>query len=236
MVNAMAQGWSEDDVRAVRTAIHSADGSALLAALRSRPVRAVLQLAGDGVAAAAAERVPGADAVAAEFLEHLTARGWDGDAELADRLRGSAEGGPAPLLRPLPVDLEELATLLEGDLLYGGGHLDLTTGDCYPQAIEWLEGEADAREDDPDRWLHVPCHGSRPGYRDMELFIETLDDDDLAERLRIAITGRGAFRRFKDVLASGDQAWRDYHRLSDERQRGRARAWLADQGYCPRLP
>lgn len=88
----MAQGWSEDDVRAVRTAIHSADGSALLTALRSRPTRAVLQLAGDGVAAAAARRVPGADAVAAEFLEHLTARGWDGDAELADRLRGSAEG------------------------------------------------------------------------------------------------------------------------------------------------
>ncbi|WP_244313864.1 hypothetical protein [Streptomyces olivochromogenes] len=116
----MAQGWSECDVRAVRATIHSADGSALLAALRSRPVRAVLQSAGDGVAASAARRVPGADAVAAEFLKHLTARGRDGDAELADLLRGSAEGGPGTAVAlsarcPLPVDLEELATLLEGD-------------------------------------------------------------------------------------------------------------------------
>ncbi|MFI1828423.1 hypothetical protein ACH41E_18550 [Streptomyces sp. NPDC020412] len=51
--------------------------------------------------------------------------------------------------------------------------------------------------------------------------------------LRIAITGRGTFRRFRDVLARDERAWRRYDRLSDERQRGRARVWLAEEGYCP---
>lgn len=35
----------------------------------------------------------------------------------------------------------------------------------------------------------------------MEWFIEHLDDPGIADRLSIAITGRGAFRRFKDTLS-----------------------------------
>jgi hypothetical protein len=69
----------------------------------------------------------------------------------------------------------------------------------------------------------------------MELFIEEVADAALADRLRIAIGGRGAFRRFKDVLAGDERYWSRYHRFRDERQRGRARAWLAEEGYCPHI-
>ncbi|MCX5559554.1 hypothetical protein [Streptomyces sp. NBC_00038] len=98
---------------------------------------------------------------------------------------------------------------------------------CRPEAAE---------ADDPERWLYVPGQGSRAGYRDMELFIDGLGDAVLADRLRIPTGGRGAFRRFKDTLARDERAWRRYHRFCDERQRGRARAWLAEEGYCPSLP
>jgi len=55
--------------------------------------------------------------------------------------------------------------------------------------------------DDPDKWLWMHCEGSRDGYKDIELFIGTVRDPGRADRLEIAICGRGAFRRFKDVLA-----------------------------------
>ncbi|MEW2608777.1 hypothetical protein AB0937_00900 [Streptomyces sp. NPDC047880] len=64
---------------------------------------------------------------------------------------------------------------------------------------------------------------------------EEVGDAALADRLRIAIGGRGAFRRFKDVLAGDERSWSRYHRFRDERQRGRARAWLAEEGYCPHI-
>jgi hypothetical protein len=35
----------------------------------------------------------------------------------------------------------------------------------------------------------------------MERFIDTIADRNRADRLEIAIEGKGAFRRFKDVLA-----------------------------------
>ena len=55
-------------------------------------------------------------------------------------------------------------------------------------------GQEDEDEsDDPDKWLWVHCEGSRDGYRDMELFIGTVRDPGRADRLEIAISGRGAF-------------------------------------------
>lgn len=236
-VGVVAEGWDEDGLRAVRGALHVQDGVALLAALHRGPVTEVLQLAGDGVAGAALRGLPGAAEMGTLFLSALQERGFPGDEELADRLCTAIGEGAIPLLRPLTVDLEMLAMLLEGDPADSGGRIDLSTGECRPAFTEELGAGPEAEEsDDPGRWLHVPNLGSRAGYRDMELFIDGLGDAALADRLRIAISGRGAFRRFKDVLARDERAWRRYHRFRDERQCGRARAWLAEEGYCPRLP
>ncbi|UIX32013.1 UPF0158 family protein [Streptomyces sp. GQFP] len=234
----MAEGWDEDGLRAVRGALHGPDGTALLAALRRGPVSEVLQLAGDGVAGAAALGLPGAAQMAATFLGALRERGFRGDEELADVLRVSVGHAVNAVLRPIAVDLEMLAMLLEGTPAESGGRLDLSTGECRPTFTDELETgfETFEKADDPERWLSVPALGSRDGYQDMELFIEGLDDAALADRLRTAIRGRGAFRRFKDVLARDERAWRLFHRLSDERQLGRARAWLAEEGCRPRLP
>ena len=74
--------------------------------------------------------------------------------------------------------------------------------------------------------------GGRAGYRDMEAFVGTVTDPDQADRLSIAISGRGAFRRFKDVLARWPDELERWYRLSNERERGRARAWLATEGFA----
>jgi hypothetical protein len=67
----------------------------------------------------------------------------------------------------------------------------------------------------------------------MEAFIETVASRRLQERLWGAIRGRGAFRRFKDVLA-GHPAERDrWFAFRDGRVCQRALAWLADEGIEP---
>lgn len=64
----------------------------------------------------------------------------------------------------------------------------------------------------------------------MSEFIETVDDPALADRLQRAIHGRRAFRRFRDELESDPDELTRFHLFADERQRGRARRWLADHG------
>ena len=68
----------------------------------------------------------------------------------------------------------------------------------------------------------------------MERFIGTVRDPGRTDRLEIAISGRGAFRRFKDVLARWPGELDRWYVFSAERHRGRARAWLADAGYYVR--
>jgi len=85
--------------------------------------------------------------------------------------------------------------------------------------------------DDEERWLWVESGGSRAGYHDMAMFIAAVEDRDKADRLSIAIVGRGAFRRFKDVLTRWPDLLDRWYAFTEDRQRGRARAWLAAAGY-----
>lgn len=221
----------------LRGATYRRDGAAVVEVARdpSRPP-GVLQLLGDGLAVALVQGVDGARPLVADCVAGLRERGWDGDVELADQLDALAGVGPTPMRRPLPIDLEQLASILEGDAMTTGGALDLRTGEVWPQStIDYVEEGGDDI-DAPDfevreRFLWVDGGGSRDGYRDMVSFIDTVDDDDRADRLEIAIQGRGAFRRFKDVLGRWPEELERWHVLSEERQRGRAREWLADTGY-----
>lgn len=62
-------------------------------------------------------------------------------------------------------------------------------------------------------------------------------EPDRAARLAAAITGRGAFRRFKDELARWPGELERWYALSEERQLGRARSWLTAlaTACCPPL-
>ena len=70
----------------------------------------------------------------------------------------------------------------------------------------------------------------------MVAFIEQVNDPDQRDRLEIAISGRGAFRRFKDVLARDEGELNRFFAFTNGRKRERAREWLADEGYMPTAP
>jgi hypothetical protein len=99
-------------------------------------------------------------------------------------------------------------------------------------AISELEEPAiqDAVDRYLGRFLIVPSMSSNEAYADMEDFTATVEDDVLHDLLVRALDGRGAFRRFKNVLLSYPderQRWFDFR---DERMRQRVLDWLAEKG------
>ena len=64
----------------------------------------------------------------------------------------------------------------------------------------------------------------------MQAFIETVASPRLQDRLWAAIRGRGAFRGFKDVLASYTAERERWFTFKDDRVRLRVLEWLADEG------
>jgi Uncharacterised protein family (UPF0158) len=221
--------WGTEAVRQLRGAVYRGDGT-IIEMLRGRLTDDVLQMAGDGLLDAVAQGVDGAVELASRCAAALRDRSWVGDDELADQLEAALGRGATPLLYPLAVDVEELASFLEGDPIYGEARIDLKSGEIWPPRDDLDE---DDEVDDDDRWLYIHHQGSHDGYRDMERFIATVADPEIADRLEIAITGKGAFRRFKDVLSRWPEELSRYVIFRDERQRGRARAWLVAEGYRP---
>jgi hypothetical protein len=246
--------------RDLRGAVYTGDGRAAMAAIERRSDLDTLQYLGDGLRLALAQGVAGATLRAGDHIAALRSRDLDGDEDLAVELEAALGLAQSPALRGLPIDLDELSLALEGDPLLTGGRLDLRTGDVQQigplyesdfldqigepddgeddwadgAESDWLDGLEDGQAD--DRWLRFDSLGSRPGFRDMAEFLETVADERLATRLDRALGGRGAFRRFKDELADVPDELARFHRFTDDRRRGRARQWLAGWELRPTVP
>jgi len=76
------------------------------------------------------------------------------------------------------------------------------------------------------RYISVEPDDSYQDYNDMDHFIATLDDDQLQDRLWRAIRGRGAFRRFKDLVACHPDVEEQWYAYKDARAKERLLRWL----------
>jgi hypothetical protein len=167
---------------------------------------------------------------ASRLIEALRRRGWVGDRELIDDLECLASATPSKLTA-ITVELDDLGEALDQSVA-SVAYLDIDTATVWPSELFDIgEEPEDFDPDDEQRWLPVPGQGPRAGYATMEDFITTVADPRLAGRLRDAIAGTGAFRRFHDELSRNDDEYTRWHRWRDDRRLGRARAWLAEHGY-----
>ena len=86
------------------------------------------------------------------------------------------------------------------------------------------------------RYVSLPQSDSHEAYRDMEDFIDTLDSERserLRDRLRRAIQGRGAFRRFKGVLEDHPREQARWFEFERRQRQQRIRDWLAQYDVEP---
>lgn len=221
------------DLTELSAAIAGHDVDRFLTAVSGTDIDNVLQQVGTGLAMlldGADERV---EAVAASVVNRLSRRGWIGDDVLAEDLTAALRGEP-PSGRAVPVDLDMLRIEMEGDAdMSTGGYLDLHTGEVVDEAAAdpFMVGEDAAidLDEDPDRWLRFDRIGSRDGWQDMAAFAQQQHDHTLRNRMQHAIEGKGAFRRFRDLVHDEDLA-ETWYAFSTDRQLGRARDFLAAEG------
>lgn len=87
--------------------------------------------------------------------------------------------------------------------------------------------------DNPERYLEVPSSETRDDYRAMEDFIDSVADDHLAELLAVAIEGRGAFSRFRGVLARYPEEKERWYAFKRRQDLAQLAAWLEVEGIEP---
>lgn len=164
-------------------------------------------------------------------------------------------------MRKLEVDFEELAVALEDHsremIDY---YLDTETGDVIAiptelfDELEWpcstdiedLDGwdealltaarsiAAESGPDDPGRYVWVPQRESYEAYDTMVCFAESVENPELQRLLSVALNGRGAFRRFKDVLLEFSDERERWFEMNNAWLREYATDWLRGLGIAAR--
>jgi hypothetical protein len=136
--------------------------------------------------------------------------------------------------KTLKIDLDELCSAMEDSSYEHNYYLDLKTGEILLISDYMDDEEAeklrDEIDEEPERYERIPRAESYEGYNDMEDFIATVEDEHLAELLEVAIDGKSAFRRFKDVLVNYPEERERWFRFKGERMEQRALEWLDDIG------
>jgi len=129
-------------------------------------------------------------------------------------------------MRDVPVDWEALEDAFENNAPEVHSYLHLTTG----EVLRVVDGVADpqmhARISADTNYLRIDPVSSREQYRWMERFIPMVDDAELRGKLAHAIDGKGAFRRFKDVLMTYAADRERWFAFRSERLRTFMEAWL----------
>jgi hypothetical protein len=228
--------WAYEDVQDLRGAVRRGELDLVIELLRPRDATTVAHLVAPALLDGARTGHEPARLVMRQLLPELGDRGWLGDDELVAELVHALNGGTTEL-RPTPVDLDELGSHLDGPTdLEEGWVLEVATGRFWPRDPMGMAGEEEPEDfDDPDAFLRVAPLGSRAGYGDMRDFIATVTDERLADRLEVAIQGRGAFRRFGDAVHAAEHWWSVWSTFRSERWLARARWWLAEAGLRPAL-
>jgi len=134
--------------------------------------------------------------------------------------------------KALNIDLDELCSAMEDSSYAHEYYLDLETGDILFLS-DYMDDEEteklrDKIDEESDRYELKPKAESHEGYEDMQDFIATVEDEHLAELLDVAINGKGAFRRFKDVLLGYPKERERWFKFKDDRMQERALEWLDD--------
>jgi hypothetical protein len=129
-------------------------------------------------------------------------------------------------LRDVPVDWEALEDAFENNAPEVHSYLHLATG----EVLRVVDGVADpqmhVRIASDGNYLRVDPVSSREQYRWMERFIPMVDEPELRGKLAQAIDGKGAFRRFKDVLMNYATERERWFAFRSERLRTFMEAWL----------
>ena len=110
-------------------------------------------------------------------------------------------------------------------------------GPELPSEPDWIRAEralqAEVRNGLGTRYIEIPADDRREAYRDMEEFIDTVQESRLRASLTRDIVGPGAFGRFQDRLRGDFHERRRWFEFKRSRLGARIRDWLASEEFEP---
>jgi hypothetical protein len=84
-----------------------------------------------------------------------------------------------------------------------------------------------------EQFVAIDTVPSRIQYQWVDEFTKSIEDEALRARMEAAINGKGAFRRFKDILLTIPDERRRWFEFRDQKMRERILDWVREKGIEP---
>ena len=107
-------------------------------------------------------------------------------------------------------------------------HLSLQAALEYGEVLEEDDAIRAAIEAEPERFVAIERLGSKRHYQLMARWASTVGEEDLRARLDIALVGKGAFRRFREVVSAYPDLEASWRASEQEALLDIALRWLRD--------
>lgn len=132
---------------------------------------------------------------------------------------------------------EVKARLYEDDAEEISDEVEYIEFDEEPEIPDWMEDEVElALEilfDTKERYPRIPERTSAAAYQSMVEFIEAVDDTAIRVELSAALDGKGAFRKFKDILLDYPKDRKKWHGYNTKAIKKETIEWLRSLGVEP---
>lgn len=133
-----------------------------------------------------------------------------------------------------PIELDMLEVAMEDSDLSSRYYLNLVSGKVvfFSDDLDLSEEDEPLSEeiDESDDYIAVNRIPSHEAYQWMVDFVDEMvapSDENAAEKLSIALEGKGAFRRFKDTLYRVDEKWQQaWYQWRDKQLKAAVEEWL----------
>jgi hypothetical protein len=157
------------------------------------------------------------------------------------------------MMKKLKVDVEDIAMIMDNQDRFGTQYyLDTETGEvaAIPEELMGTFEEGESCEGLPaweldllptakeifegsKRYEEIPTRPSYEGHNLMVAFAEGVTDRKIQRELSIALDGKGAFRRFKNVLRGYPDVEKEWFEFKAERDKEEVKEWLESIGIKP---
>jgi len=99
-----------------------------------------------------------------------------------------------------------------------------------PDLPDWMADEVELALEilfgEDERFIRIPKRASSMAYESLFRFIETVEDASLGKELSSALDGKGAFKRFKDVLLAHPKERKRWHGYNAKAMKRAIIEWL----------
>jgi len=113
---------------------------------------------------------------------------------------------------------------------YAEGDEDIIIEDLPDWQKAEIEIAQNIRNNNTERYINIPEKPTYESYNMMVDFTENIEDELLIDKLNIALDGKGAFRRFKNVLKDYPDYEKKWYTFKERKMKEEAIEWLSSMG------